>query len=260
MKLAFMNSVCPTSTLADLLAAGREHGYEGIEFRPEWNHGDGIELTASAEQRKEAAKMLADSGLEPCCLSPGVKFCHEDPAERDAQRETLARYVDLAAEVGIGRIRVFGDPLPNAGSRRRADNYQVQADCLARAAERAARAGVRLVLETHGNFRAFDAGEVCFRAGYPPALRINWHLDHCLSHGEDVDEAYRHVKGLVAHCHFELVDDPAEWGHVQRQMQLLAADGFDEFFSVEVIHPEDGPAVLARHAAGWAQLKGTLGL
>ncbi len=255
MRLAFMSSVCPGMTLAELLAAGQAHGYEGIEFRPEWDHGHGIELAAAADQRKEAAKMLSDSGLEACCLSPGVRFCREEPGDRDAQLETLRRYVDLAAETGIGRIRVFGDPLPNAGARRRADNYQAQAEYLATAAELAGAAGVTLVLETHGNFRAFDAGEVLFRAGYPAALRVNWHLSHCIRHGEDADEAYRHVKGRVGHCHFELADDKAEWAHVQRQIELLAADGFDGFFSVEVINPDDGEQVLARHAAGWKELK-----
>ena len=55
MRLAFMSSVCPKMSLAELLEAGRKYGYEGIEFRPEWGHGHGVELTASTEQRKEIA-------------------------------------------------------------------------------------------------------------------------------------------------------------------------------------------------------------
>ena len=35
MKLAFMSSVCPKMSLRELLAAGQECGYEGIEFRPD---------------------------------------------------------------------------------------------------------------------------------------------------------------------------------------------------------------------------------
>jgi len=148
MKLAFMSSVCPKMTLRELLSAGRSHGCEGIELRPEWDHAHGIELESTPAGRKEAAAAIADSGLEACCLSPGVKFCSQKPGDRDGQLGKLFQYIDLAAEVGIGRIRVFGDPLPNVGGGRRAANYHAQAEYLARAAERAQPAGVRLVLET----------------------------------------------------------------------------------------------------------------
>jgi sugar phosphate isomerase/epimerase len=260
MKLAFMSSVCPKLTLPELLAAGEAHGYEGVEFRPEWDHAHGIEPGSPASGRKEAAEALADSPLEGCCLSPGVRFCRDEPGDRDAQLETLFRYIDLAADVGIPRIRVFGDPLPNAGAGRRAANYHAQAEYLARGAERARAAGVRLVLETHSNFRAFDAGEVLYRAAYPPALRVNWHLGHCLRHGEDVDEAYRHVKGRVDHVHFSLGEEKTDRAHIERQAVLLAAEGFAGFFSVEVINPPDPEQVLEAHAKGWGELKGRLGL
>jgi sugar phosphate isomerase/epimerase len=260
MKLAFMSSVFPKMTLPELLTAGAKHGYEGIEFRPEWDHAHGIELSATPAQRKEAAAVLADSGLEPCCLSPGIRFCKDEPGVRDAELAKLCQYVDLAAEMGIGRIRVFADPLPNGGRGVRPANYQAQADYYARGAERAAEAGIRLVLETHGNFRAFDAGEVIYRAGYPAGLWINWHLGHCLRHGEDVDEAYRHVKGRVGHVHFSLSEDEVAADHIARQMRLLADEGFGGFFSVEVIDPDDGKDVCARHADGWRELREKIGL
>ena len=258
MKLAFMSSVYPKMTLTELLAVGEQYGYEGIEFRPEWDHGHGIELAASAGRRKEIAKVLADGPLEGCALSPGVKFAEPEARQRDAQFESLRKYVQLAADVGIGRIRIFGDPIPKDG--RRAACYTYQAEYLARAAAEAGQAGVTIVLETHMNFRAFDAGEMLYRTGYPPALRINWHLDHCLAHGEDVDEAYRHVKGRVSHVHFSFPKKPADMVHIHRQAELLAGEGYDGFFSVELIAPDDPQAVIATHAEGWKKLRRTLGI
>jgi len=255
MKLAFMSSVCPQMTLGELISTGKRHGYEGIEFRPQCQQKHGIELQPAAADRKAAARLLSESGLEGCCLSPGVWFCKEEAGARDEELEKLFGYIDLAAEVCIGRIRVFGDPLPNTGSARRSANYEAQADYLGRASQRAGQAHIRLVLETHGTFRAFDAGEVMYRAGYPAALWINWHLSHCLRHGEDVDEAYRHVKGRVAHVHFSLLEEEGEQCHVQRQVELLRDDGFDGFFSLEVINPEDPEAVLARHVDAWKTLR-----
>src|SRR5579864_9272175 len=143
-----MSSVCPKMSLAELIVAGKANGYEGIEFRPEWNHGHGVELTSSSDQRAQIRRQLSASGLEPCCISPGTKFCHDDAAKRDADLSKLLGYIELARDVGIGRIRVFGDPLPNNGAGRRAANYQLQAEYLTKAAERAAAAEVRLVIET----------------------------------------------------------------------------------------------------------------
>jgi len=258
MKLAFMSSVCPKMTLRELLAAGEQHGYQGIEFRPEWGHGHGIELGASTAQRKEIARILADSPLEACALSPGVKFAEPRTEQRDAQLDTFLKYVQLAAKVSIGRIRVFGDPLANDGGR--AACYAYQAEYLARAAAEAGKAGVTIILETHMNFRAFDAGEILYRTGYPPALRINWHLEHCLGHGEDVDEAYRHVKGRVSHAHFSFPKEAAQMNPLRRQVQLLAAEGINGFFSVEIIDPENPQEVLAGHANGWKRLCRELGI
>jgi sugar phosphate isomerase/epimerase len=253
MKVAFMSSVCPAMTLAELIAAGQKYGYEGIEFRPEWGQKHGIELEMSPAERKEAAQMLADGGLEGCCLSPGVWFAKEEEGTRDEELEKLLKFIDLAADTRIGRVRVFGDPLPNVGSRRRSDNYSAQADYLRRACEHASTLGVRIVLETHTNLRGFDAGEIMYRAGYPSALWINWHLEHCLQHGEGVDEAYRHVKGRVEHVHYNVeVEDHLD--HLKRQVELLRDDGFDGFFSVEVINPEDPEAVLTRHIDAWRKL------
>ncbi len=265
MRLAFMSSVCPKLSLAELIATGAEYGYAGIEFRPEWGHGHGIELDAPPATLREAAKRLADSDLEGCCLSPGVRFGHGQAYSHAEAVETVTRYVHLAAEMGIGRIRLFGDPLPNTGARARTASYQAQADALAVAAERAGEAGVVLAVETHSNFRALDADEVMYRAGYPAALRINWHLGHCIRHGEDVDEAYRHVKGRVVHVHWGLPSakpekkNPTGTVHLERQIELLAADGFDGYFAVEVIDPDQPLDVLRRHADAWAEFRRKFG-
>lgn len=252
MKLAFMSSVLPKATLGELLAEGKKQGYEGIEFRPEWSHAHGVELSATAAQRKPIRRQLAEGGLEPCCISPSVKFNEDTPGTRDAQLESMRRYIELAADVGIGRIRCFADPLPNTGGGLRTANLQAQSEYLARGAAEAKQAGVTLVLETHGTARGVDIAEILWRAAYPSALRINWHLGHCLNHGEDLDEAYRHVKGRVDHVHFSLGEDKHEAiGYMIRQAQLLADEKFQGFFSVEVINPPDGLATLKAHAEGW---------
>ena len=248
MRLAFMSSVCPKMSLPELLQAAQGHGYAGLEIRPEWKQAHGIELETGASARSEARKIIRDSGIEPCALSPGNRYAGVARAEYEEHLEALKSWAQLAADTGIPLIRVFGDPMPTVGPDRQTA-YALAGEFLAQAATIASRSGITLCLETHGNLRGADAGEMLARAGYPPALMINWHLSHCLRHGETVDEAYRHVKGRVRHVHFSV--EEKEIPHLLRQMELLEGEGYGGFYSVEVINPEKPEDVLRKHADWW---------
>jgi len=246
MKLAFMSFLYPRASWRELIDHAVRLGYDGIEYRAEAGHGHGVEVDTPPAGVAEVRRAMADAGLETACLATSVRFCEEEPGARDANLERLQALIDLAARIGAPTLRLFGDPLPNEGGGARARNYEAQATYLVRASEHAAQAGIRLCIETHSNFRAYDAGEVLYRAGYPSALWVNWHLAHCIKHGEDVDEAYRHVKGRVGHVHFYLRD-----GHMDRQFDLLRAEGYGGFFSVEIM-PKEGlrsDELLREHAA-----------
>lgn len=256
MKLGFMTFLYPKLDYTAVIAKGKQYGYTGIEWRAEAEHQHGVELDVPSAEIKTIRQRVADEGMETSCLATGVKFCSPEVDEREANLERLTRYIALAAEVGAPCIRIFADPIPNTGRGAREASYRYQAEYLARAAERAEKGDIKLCLETHSVFRAFDVGEVLFRAAYPPALRINWHLAHCINHGEDVDEAYRHVKGLVIHAHFSMSP------HVERQMELLAAEGYEGYYSVEIMAKSEAEAdtIMSEQVSGWTAARQTLGL
>lgn len=251
MKLGFMTSLAQDKTLPELIDMAKRHGYQGIEFRPQWKQAHGIELSMTKAQRKEARTRLADHGIEISAISPGVKFLSDD---RDQQLEAMYQYIDLATDLGAPCIRFFADTLPEEPALRR-DSHKIQAEYQARAAEKAWEAGVLLALETHGNSIGIDAGEMMFLAGFPPALRVNWHLAHSLRHGEDTDTAYRYVKGRVVHTHFNFMDEPESIKALERQFELLLYDGFEGYFSVEIIQKGDNSDLLIDHARKWKQMK-----
>ena len=112
MKPGFLTSVCPNQTLGELIHTAQAHGYLGIEFRPEWNHRHGVELTASPGQLKEVRQRLADAGLAASCIATGVNFNFLDPAAHLPQREKLQRYIALADQIGAPNIRTFADTVP----------------------------------------------------------------------------------------------------------------------------------------------------
>jgi sugar phosphate isomerase/epimerase len=256
MKLGFMTFLYPELDHEAVIAKGEKFGYSGIEWRVECEHQHGVELDAPTGKIHAIRDRVAGAGMETSCLATGVKFCSPEVNEREANLERLTRYIGLASEIGAPFIRILADPIPNTGRGAREASYRYQADYLARAAEKSEKADVRLCLETHSVFRAFDVGEVLFRAAYPSALRINWHLAHCINHGEDVDEAYRHVKGLVIHAHFAMSSE------VERQMELLAAEGYHGYYSVEIMAKSEaeGDTIMSEQVAGWTAARDALGL
>jgi sugar phosphate isomerase/epimerase len=246
-----MTSMAQDKTLPELIELARTHGYQAIEFRPEWKQAHGVELSMTPAQRKEARARLADQGIAISAVSPGVKFLKDD---RDRQLETMVRYIELAADLGAPCIRFFADRLPDDPEQRR-ESHKIQAEYQARAAQKAWQAGVLLALETHGNSIGIDTGEMMFLAGFPPALRVNWHLSHSLKHGEDADTAYRHIKGRVVHVHFSFPDKSEDMAPLERQFELLLYDGFAGTFSVEIIRKGDNTDLLIDHARQWKQMK-----
>lgn len=252
MKLGFMSSMAQDKTVPELIDMAKKFGYQSVEFRPEWKHAHGIELSMTKSQRKEVRNRFADSGIEISAISPGVKFLRDD---RDKQLEKMFQYIDLAADIGAPNIRFFADKLPEDPAER-SESRKVQAGYQARAAEKAWEAGVMLALETHGNSIGVDTGEMMYLAGHPPAFRVNWHLSHSLKNGEDTDTAYRHIKGRVVHVHWSIPeDDEAKMKAIERQFELLLYDGFDGSFSVEIIKKGDNTNLLIDHTKMWKQLR-----
>jgi sugar phosphate isomerase/epimerase len=252
-----MSSVCPKQTLPALIETAQRYGYEGIEFRVEWDHAHGIELDATPAQLAEARQRLADAGIAASCVATSVRFNAPDPADHLPQRETLRRYIELAQQIGAPVIRTFSDSLPE-------DDPQALERVLALAAASYADVDawaqahdVVVLVETHTNMKGQWAKQILDQAG-ATNLAVLWHIGHHLQRGQSVDEAYSFIRGHVRHLHFTaLADDPyVSDADNQRCFDLLARDGFDGFFSVEIINPDDPEAVLAHHIAKYKAFAG----
>ena len=260
MKPGFMSSVCPTQTLAQLIETAQRYGYAGLEFRTEWDHAHGIELGATPAQLAAARQALAAANIAASCVATSVKFNSADRAEHLPQRETLRRYIALAAELGAPCIRTFSDSLPEENERARDEVLSLAAESYAAVDEWAGRHGVAVLVETHSNMRGHWARQILDQSG-AESLQVLWHIGHHLRHGQSVDEAYGHIRGRVRHVHFvaRADDEYVSDADNQRSFDLLAADGFSGFFSVEVIDPADPDAVLAHHVAQYEQFMGAIG-
>lgn len=254
MKPGFMSSVYPQQTLQELIETARRTGYQGLEFRVEWDHKHGIELDATPEQLKAARQALSAGGIAASCIATGVRFNFADRAEHLPQRETLRQYIALAAEVGAPYLRTFSDSVPEEDEAARNAVLSLAAESYASVDDWAQQHGVEVLIETHTNMRAHWARQIMDEA-QAKSCQVLWHIGHHLRRGQSVDEAYPHICGHVRHLHFsapvdnETVTDADN----QRTFELLSADGYTGFFSVEVINPDDPEAVLAHHMSKFNQ-------
>ncbi len=247
MKPGFMSSVCPQQTLGELITTANKYGYQGIEFRTEWGHQHGIELGASTAQLRHARQFLADHGVATSCIATSVRFNSPDPADHLPQREALRRYIELAAQVGAPYIRTFSDTLPEEQAARD-QVLHLAAESYAAVDEWAKQHNVGVLVETHTNMKGQWARHILDEAR-ADNLHVLWHIGHHLQRGQSVDEAYRHLRGHVRHLHFTAREDDAHVTDADniRTFELLSADGFTGFFSVEIINPKNPDAILAHH-------------
>lgn len=253
MRPGFMTSVCPQQTLDELIESAQRFAYQGIEFRSEWQHRHGVELESDETARQAIRRRLEESGIAASCIATSVKFDSEDAAVREKQRETLRRYVVLAADIGAPNIRTFGDPVPYDDPVKLEETLKREADSYAQVDNWATHHGVHILLETHGNLRADHAQRVLALSG-AQSLHVNWHIGHHIRHGQSVDDAYACIRGRVRHVHFCLSEGPDSEKDNRRSLELLHADGYTGFVSVEEINPDEPEAVLAHYSRKYAEL------
>jgi len=238
MRLSFMTFACPEYRLAELLVAARRYGYDGVEPRVLAQHKHGIEPDMPPRARAEAKRAFKDSGIEIACIATSCTFATNDPAKRKTNRDELTRELQLAADLGAPRIRVFGGRRSEGLSLD--DAIGIVAEDILSGADFAARHGIAICLETHDDFSlGKSVGRVIAKANHA-AVRANWDLQHPFNAGEPLDETVRCLSGKIAHVHCHDNKDrkaalPGD-GNLPMldQLRALKAEGFAGYLSAEL--------------------------
>ncbi len=144
MKVSFMTFACPTWTFDEVLACAVELGYDGFEPRMDSKHAHGLEVALDAAGRRAARAKAAEAGIELCCLATSLQFNKVAAEARAALLEAAKARIELAADLGMGGLRVFAGPPPEGVAL--ADALVACGENLAQAGEFAAAAGVELWL------------------------------------------------------------------------------------------------------------------
>lgn len=207
-RISFSTLACPEWSWTQTAQGAAQYGYDGVEVR--MVAGD-TDLPARPEftagNRAASRRIFTDLGLQICGLASSVRFDDPSSTVRAQQLDMGRRYIELAAELGAGFVRVFGDVLPDGPrSENEASALGQIAEGLNRLGEFAGRTApdVRIVLETHGDFS--DTRLLCrlFENVVDPEVGILWDTHHPWRfHGEALEETAQRVASRTWHTHWK---------------------------------------------------------
>ena len=256
MHFAFMSFSCPELTLPDMLSLAQNLGYTGIEPRAGSNHNHGVELDADATTRRTIREQATESGIALCCLATSCRYA--DPATVQAEIAETLRYLDLAAEIGAPRLRVFGGKIADGVSREAA--IENVAAALRQVADLAQSHNVTICLETHDDWCDPNHVAAVMERVNHPAIAVNWDIMHPVrAGGATMESAYARLEPWIRYVHvhdgstrqdkLEMV--PMGTGDIDHHMaiKLLHSGGYEGYLSGEWINWEPYAVHLPRELA-----------
>ena len=259
MKLSIDSYViCRDWPLDKIIEVCRAAGYAGVEFRAESEQKHGVELEATAAQRREIRRKLEDGYLEASCISTSQCMHYQDDGTLRANVDRAKRYVDLAADIDCLGIRVFGDGdriAPEADAR---DAMRRAGDALRAVAEHAKSTPVTVLFEMHGQFNLWKYALGVVDCANHPNAALNYNCDPRDLVAGSVKETYSRIRGRFRHVHMHDLENPAgerPFPYVEL-FGLLQGDGYEDYCSLEVNYMGGDPEMaMWLYAALWrAQL------
>jgi sugar phosphate isomerase/epimerase len=252
MKLSLDTySIGSDFSLPDLLDLLPARGFDGVEFRCEANQKHGVELETSSDERRRIRTLLEGAGVEVACLSTGQRYESPDPAVRRAAIERTQQFVDLAADLGCGRIRVFGNDFPEGVPKPQVVQYV--GESLRVCGQHAEGKGVDVLLEMHGQFYYWEYCLGAVRIADHPNVAINYNCDVRDLVNGSVAYTFDQVKDHVRHVHMHELEDPTF--PYKELFGILKGMGYGGFCSLEEGYRDGGERkVIALYAALYREM------
>ena len=230
-------------TLADWFRLAAALGLDGADISVAHLHSlDSAYLDGLRRQAHDAGVVIAG-------MVTYTDFTHPDPAERQRHRQELRQYIDVAARLGVGFLRVTaGQKHPGVA---RADGVAWAADGLSAWVDAANAAGVTLVYENHAIgyvWTYFDFSqtapvflEICARTA-DSGLKLLFDTANLLAVNNDPLAVLEAVLPRVAAVHVSDIKRAGEFEPVllgtgvtplKAIFDRLRAAGFDGWISLE---------------------------
>ena len=253
MKYAFTTLACPAWSIEQVVEAATTLGYDGVELRLL----DGAVIDPGADRAKveQAVARCRAAGVEVCALDSSCTFNHADPGARQREISDLLRWIDLAEDLRVPLVRVFGGHArPGLAPEPPEVVNDWVAEALARAAPTAEQAGVTVVLETHDAFSSARRVAAVLDRVDSPRVAALWDSHHPYRVGETTQDVIEALGPRIAHVHVKdarrTTPGGSDWQlvllgegevPVREQLQALDRHGYTGYVSVEwekKWHPE----------------------
>lgn len=200
MKFGMSTLGCPGWTLERVAEAASDYGYEGVELRIL----DGEVITPVLVRRNldRLRRLFGGSGQAKLVgLGTSIRVSADKAEERNANDQAAQEFVELAHELDVPFVRVFGgrfaDGEDEATATRRA------ADALERFGSAARRAGVTIALETHDDFSRSSTVAEALQQVRSPAVGALWDTHHPYRMGEDLARVWTNLANRLVHVHIK---------------------------------------------------------
>ena len=230
--------------LSEVLDICRHADIPGVEFRAELDHKHGVELERTAEERAAIRARCADAGVAVACVATSCRFEYPEAAKRQEDIDRAKRYVDLAADVGAPRIRVFGNAFPAEGISKTEVVENVGA-ALRSIAEHGATRDVDVCLEMHGDFYWWEHTLNAVRLADHPRVGIVHNCDPREMKFGPIANFYEPVKTYIRHVHMHDLENGYPYAAL---MAMLKRDGYSGYLSLEASASEEPRRVIAIYA------------
>jgi sugar phosphate isomerase/epimerase len=240
MKYSFMTFSCPELNMSEVLATARRFDYDGVEPRIDAKHNHGVEVASSAEKRKEIKKQAIDSEIAIACVATSCVYANPETAKQNV--DYTLKCIDLAADLGSSRLRVFGGQIGKGLDRESA--IKLVAESLMLVADHASQRGVIVCMETHDDWcNPSHVAEVMKIANHP-AIAVNWDIMHPVrTNLATMDQAFEALKPWIKHLHVhdgrpnttDLVPIGTGGYDHKRAIELLLTIKYDGYISGEWI-------------------------
>lgn len=244
--------------MPQIIAMAASLGYDGVELR--FVQGEDSLWKLPVFQGSELVatrRSLSNCGLVVSCLDTSCCFHSPDVAERNRWLEEGERMSDLAAALGAPGLRVFGDTI-QAGADRESTRGWI-AESIAKLAEVAARKGVEVWLESHGDFASAAESLAILQQSGTSQAGVLWDPANCfVEAGETPAQGAEKLGSAIRHVHIkDLRQKNGTWEHVltgegnfplMQQLEALQKMNYDRFVSFEwekKWHPEIPDAEIA---------------
>jgi sugar phosphate isomerase/epimerase len=249
LPIGFSTLGCPNWDWLKILDFAQQYGFAAVELR-------GLQGTMDLPARPEfspdrigqSRKEVAARGLKISCVSSSANMHDTDPQKHEEQLADARRFIDLASQLGVPYVRVFGNKLEGP----RDQSLKHIAVSLRQLGDYAAPKNVTVIIESHGDFTDSPTLRAILEQADSPHVGLLWDAHHTYVSGkEDPALTVSQLKKYIHHTH--LKDSRKEGSDVhyvltgrgevpvKRQVQLLVENGYRGSYSFEwekVWHPD----------------------